>query len=69
MSSTFGIVRSRSRSRPDFEIFLHLPEYKLSGPISQLWGMLGIVIKYVCYSDNNILDLLRSSRLNDLTNC
>ena len=25
----------------DFEIFLHLPQYKLSGPISQLWHMLG----------------------------
>ena len=23
------------------EIFLHLPQYKLSGPISQLWNMLG----------------------------
>ena len=38
-SSTFGIVRSRSRH--DFEIFLHLPQYKLSSPISQLWHMLG----------------------------
>ena len=25
----------------DFEIFLHLPQYKLSSPISQLWHMLG----------------------------
>ena len=25
----------KSRSRRDFEIFLHLPEYKLSSPISQ----------------------------------
>ena len=39
-SSTLGIVRSRSRSRRDFEIFLHLPQYKLSSPISQLWHML-----------------------------
>ena len=30
------IVRSRSRSQCDFEIFLHLPQYKLSSPISQL---------------------------------
>ena len=29
MSSTLGTVRSRSRSRLDFEIFLHLPQYKL----------------------------------------
>ena len=36
-----GIVRSRSRSRRDFEIFLHLPQYKLSRPISQLRHMLG----------------------------
>ena len=40
-SSTLGIVRSRSRSQRDFEIFLHLPQYKLSTPISQLWHTLG----------------------------
>ena len=39
--STLGVVPSRSRSQRDFEIFLHLPEYKLSSPISQLWHMLG----------------------------
>ena len=33
-SSIMGIVRSRSRSRWDFEIFLHLPQYKLSVPIT-----------------------------------
>ena len=38
-NSTFGIVRSRSRSGWDFEFFLHLPQYKLSIPISQLWHM------------------------------
>ena len=27
------------------------------------------MIKHVCYSDNDIQDLLISSRLNDLTNC
>ena len=41
MSSTLGIVWSRSRSRSDFEIFAHLPQYKLSRPISQLWHKLG----------------------------
>ena len=40
-SLTLGIVRSRSRSWRDFEIFLHLPQYKLSGPISQLWLQVG----------------------------
>ena len=25
----------------DFEIFLHLPQYKLAGPITQLWYKLG----------------------------
>ena len=40
-SSTSGIVQSRSRSQRDFEIFLHLPQYKLSSPISQLWHILG----------------------------
>ena len=28
-----------------------------------------VMIKHVCQSDNNIQDLLISSRLNDLTNC
>ena len=36
-----GIVRSRSRSPHDFEIFRHLPQYKLSTPISQLLHILG----------------------------
>ena len=40
-SSTLGIVRSRSRSRHDFKIFLHLPQYKLSSPISHHWHKLG----------------------------
>ena len=35
---TMGIVRSRSQ---DFEIFLHLPQYKLSGHIIQVWYKLG----------------------------
>ena len=48
-----GIVRSRSRSGWDFEIFLHLPQYKLSGPITQLWWKLGAYIKHVCSYDNN----------------
>ena len=66
MSSTLSIARSRSRSQCDFKFFLHLPQYS---PISQLWCMLGSVIKYVCQSDNNIQDLLILSRLNDLSNC
>ena len=41
MSSTLGIDRSRLGSRHDFENFLHLPQYKLSSPVSQLWHMLG----------------------------
>ena len=36
-----GHCPSKSRSQRDFEIFLHLPQYKLSRPISQLWHMLG----------------------------
>ena len=35
-----GHCQKRSRSRCDFEIFLHFPQYKLSGPITQLWYML-----------------------------
>ena len=33
--------KPRSRSRREFENFLHLPQYKLSGPITQLWHKLG----------------------------
>ena len=36
-SSILGIVGPRSRSRHDFKIFLHLLQYKFSGPITQLW--------------------------------
>ena len=36
-SSTLGIVQSRSRSGCDFESFLHLQQYKLLSPISQLY--------------------------------
>ena len=31
----------KDNAQRDFEIFLHLPKYKLSSPISQLWHMLG----------------------------
>ena len=41
MNLTLDIVGSRSTSRRDFDIFLHLPQYKLSSPISQLGHMLG----------------------------
>ena len=41
MSSTLSILQSRSRSRFDFEIFSHLPQYKLSSAISQLLNKLG----------------------------
>ena len=45
---------SRSRSQMDFEIFLHLPQYKLSGPITQLWCKLeSLYIQYVGSSDKN----------------
>ena len=32
-SPTLRVVRSKSRSQCDFEIFLHLPQYKLSSSI------------------------------------
>ena len=35
-SSTLGTCRSMSRSWLDLEIFINLPHYKLSNPISQL---------------------------------
>ena len=51
----------------------------MSSPISLLWHNITtnvknmhlhqeVVIKYVCYSYNNVQDLLISSRLNDLKN-
>ena len=36
MNLTLGIVRSRSRSRHDFEICLHLPQYKLSSQVEYI---------------------------------
>ena len=40
-SSIMGIVGQRSRSWCDFEIFLHLQQYKLLGLITQLCYELG----------------------------
>ena len=37
-----------------YQFFFHLPQYKLLGPITQLWYKLGTDIKCVCLSDNNI---------------
>ena len=34
-------IKVKVTSWRDFEIFLHLPQYKLSRPISQLWRKLG----------------------------
>ena len=69
MSLTLGFVESRSRSRFNFEFFSHLPQYKLSSAISQLWNKIGSCDKYVCSSDINVQHLGMSSRLNDLMNC
>ena len=41
ISSTWGFVGSRLRSRHVLEIFLHLPQYKPSSPIYQLWHIVG----------------------------
>ena len=41
--------------RDDFENFLHLPQYKLSSPISQLWHMQ----KVVSLSVNHIIILYK----------
>ena len=38
-----GHCRTKVKVTTDFEIFLHLPQYKLSGPISQLWYKLGSI--------------------------
>ena len=42
-SLILGIVRSRSRSQCDFEMFLYIQQYKLSSPTSQPWHWIGIV--------------------------
>ena len=42
-----GIAGPRSRSGRDFQIFLHLLQYKLSGPITQLWYKLGSMYVYL----------------------
>ena len=39
MTRTMGIFPSRSRSQCDFEIFPHLPQHKLSFPVSQLYNI------------------------------
>ena len=39
-SSTLAFS-DQGQGQGDFEIFLHLPQYKLLSPISQLWHMLG----------------------------
>ena len=41
ISSISGIVGSRSRSAQAFKTFLHLPQYRLLGTITQLSYMLG----------------------------
>ena len=51
------IVAPKSRSRCDFEIFLHLPQYKLSGRITQLFTSSEVDIKLVCLSDNNNIQI------------
>ena len=59
-SSILGIVGSRSKSLRDFEIFLHLTQYKLSGPITKLWSKLPSLYfmnKHVCSSDTNVQNL------------
>ena len=52
-SLILGIINTRSRSWCDFEIFLHLQQYKLLGPITQVWYKLEADIKHVCLSGNN----------------
>ena len=49
-SSILGIVGPMSRS----QIFLHLLQYKLSGPITQLNTSQEADIEHVGLSDNNI---------------
>ena len=50
MSSTLGIVRSRSRSGHDFKLYLHLPQYKLSSPIPHITDKCNVncflIVKY-----------------------
>ena len=52
-SSIMGIVRPRSSSMWDFEIIFHLPQYKLSGPITLVQAKRHNYIKHLCWSDKN----------------
>ena len=40
-SDDYDIGHSPIKVKVKVKIFLHLPQYKLPGPISQLWHMLG----------------------------
>ena len=47
-----------SGSWRDFEIFLHIPQYKVSSPISQLLAQEStVVIRHMGSSENNIQNL------------
>ena len=48
-NSILCIVEWRSRSRWNFEIFLHLPQYKLSGPITQLVQVRKLILSMYVY--------------------
>ena len=55
-SDEFDIEHHRIKVK--VKTFPHLPQYKLSGPITQLWYTLGsLYIKHVCSSDSNIQNL------------
>ena len=53
--SILGIAGPRSRALPDFEIFLHLPQYKMSGLITQHCYKLGSLYEYTKFM--NIITL------------
>ena len=59
-SDKFDIGHCRTKDKVtarlrNFFFFSPLPQYKLSGPITQLWYKLGAYIEHVCSSDTNTL--------------
>ena len=45
-SDEFNIVHCQNKVTVGLQKFPHLPQYKLSGPITQLWYKLGSLLIY-----------------------
>ena len=66
-SDEFNIELHRIKVQVTVGIFHHLPQYKLSGPIVQVWCKLGTLYQACMLIWYNIQNLLMSSCSNDFT--